>query len=55
MRVQLQTILNHAWAETSHDILYHPPNIQGFGTRQFEQIKGRLAKIMNKYLLPAGY
>jgi hypothetical protein len=55
MRVQLQTILNHAWAETSHDILYQPPNIKGFGTRQFEQIKERLAKIMNKYLLPAGY
>jgi ppGpp synthetase/RelA/SpoT-type nucleotidyltranferase len=53
--VQIQTILNHAWAETSHDILYHPPSIQGFGTNQFEEIKKRLAKIMNQYLLPAGY
>ena len=53
--VQIQTILNHAWAETSHDILYHPPSIQGLGTRQLEEIKKRLAKIMNRYLLPAGY
>lgn len=53
--VQLQTILNHAWAETSHDILYHPISMQGFGTKQFDEIKKRLAKIMNQYLLPAGY
>jgi ppGpp synthetase/RelA/SpoT-type nucleotidyltranferase len=53
--VQLQTILNHAWAETSHDIVYHPAPMQGFGTKQFADIKKRLEKIMNKYLLPAGY
>jgi ppGpp synthetase/RelA/SpoT-type nucleotidyltranferase len=53
--IQLQTILNHAWAETTHDILYHRPNIEGFGTRQYAAIEGRLRKIMNKYLIPAGY
>jgi ppGpp synthetase/RelA/SpoT-type nucleotidyltranferase len=53
--VQLQTILNHAWAETSHDIVYHPALIDGFGTKQFAAIKRRLEKIMNQYLLPAGY
>jgi ppGpp synthetase/RelA/SpoT-type nucleotidyltranferase len=53
--VQLQTILHHAWAETSHDILYHKPDMTGFGTRQFEAIERRLAKIMNEHLLPAGY
>src|SRR5258708_5909841 len=37
--VQLQTILNHAWAETSHDIVYHPTPIEGFGTTQFAAIK----------------
>ena len=50
--VQIQTILNHAWAETSHDILYHPPSIRGFGTKQFEEIKKRLAKIMNQSCCP---
>lgn len=53
--IQIQTILNHAWAETTHDILYHQPNIKGFGTKQFAAIRERLTKIMNKYLLPAGY
>jgi hypothetical protein len=53
--IQVQTILNHAWAETTHDILYHRPDIQGFGTTQFAAIKERLTKIMNKYLIPAGY
>ena len=53
--IQIQTILNHAWAETTHDILYHQPDIKSFGTRQFAAIKERLTKIMNKYLLPAGY
>jgi ppGpp synthetase/RelA/SpoT-type nucleotidyltranferase len=38
--IQLQTILNHAWAETTHDILYHRPNIEGFGTRQYAAIEG---------------
>jgi ppGpp synthetase/RelA/SpoT-type nucleotidyltranferase len=53
--IQIQTILNHAWAETTHDILYHRPDIEGFGTKQYGSIKERLRKIMNKYLIPAGY
>jgi hypothetical protein len=53
--VQLQTILDHAWAETSHDIVYQPAPMQGFGTKQFADIRKRLEKIMNRYLLPAGY
>jgi ppGpp synthetase/RelA/SpoT-type nucleotidyltranferase len=53
--IQLQTILNHAWSETTHDILYHRSDIQGFGTKQYDAIKERLRNIMNKYLIPAGY
>ena len=53
--IQLQTILNHAWAETTHDIIYHRPSMEGFGTQQFAAIKQRLTDIMNKYLIPAGY
>jgi ppGpp synthetase/RelA/SpoT-type nucleotidyltranferase len=53
--IQIQTILNHAWAETTHDILYHRPDLKGFGTKQFAAITERLTKIMNNYLLPAGY
>ena len=54
--IQIQTILNHAWSETSHDVIYKPPmNIEGFGTKQHEEIKVRMKKIMQEYLLPAGY
>lgn len=51
--IQLQTTLHHAWSETAHDILYHSPDKTGFGSRQFEQIKIRMARIMERYLLPA--
>jgi ppGpp synthetase/RelA/SpoT-type nucleotidyltranferase len=53
--VQIQTILVHAWAETSHDITYHRSGSQGFGQKAMSSIEARLNKIMDKYLLPAGY
>jgi len=53
--VQVQTILHHAWSETSHDILYQREAREGFGTRAMQAIEGRFNRIMNKYLLPAGY
>ncbi|MXX06725.1 MAG: hypothetical protein F4Z71_08195 [Gammaproteobacteria bacterium] len=53
--VQVQTSLNHAWAEMAHDTIYKRPNFQGFGTRQLELIESRLEDAMRKYLLPAGY
>lgn len=53
--IQIQTILNHAWSETGHDVIYKPLKLVGFGTRQHEEIKRRMARIMNEHLLPAGY
>jgi ppGpp synthetase/RelA/SpoT-type nucleotidyltranferase len=53
--VQVQTILHHAWSETSHDILYKTEAREGFGGRAMEAIESRFNRIMNKYLLPAGY
>lgn len=53
--IQLQTTLNHAWSETGHDIIYKRPTSPGFGSKQFEAIENRFARIMNEYLLPAGY
>jgi ppGpp synthetase/RelA/SpoT-type nucleotidyltranferase len=53
--VQLQTILNHAWSETSHDVLYKGRRAEGFGTRQFEALKQRFARVMRDHLMPAGY
>jgi ppGpp synthetase/RelA/SpoT-type nucleotidyltranferase len=53
--VQVQTTLNHAWSETSHDIIYKKPALKGFGGKLFAAIEQRLQKIMKDHLLPAGY
>jgi ppGpp synthetase/RelA/SpoT-type nucleotidyltranferase len=53
--VQIQTVLHHAWSETSHDILYKTEAREGYGGRAMGAIESRFNRIMNKYLLPAGY
>lgn len=53
--VQVQTILNHAWAEMAHDTIYKTPELGNFGAAQFDSIKKRLHKVARKYLVPAGY
>lgn len=52
--IQVQTILNHAWSETSHDI-YKNELGDGFGAKAMEGIARRFDRIMDKYLVPAGY
>lgn len=53
--VQVQTILNHAWSEMEHDILYKRPRLEGFGGQLMSDIEERMQKIMRDYLIPAGY
>ena len=53
--IQIQTILNHAWSETSHDIIYKDKPRDCFGSKARESITHRFNQIMDKYLLPAGY
>lgn len=53
--VQIQTTLNHSWAEMAHDIIYKRPEIKGFGERESAMIERRLGEVMRDHLLPAGY
>lgn len=53
--IQVQTILNHAWSETSHDILYKDKLGDSYGGKAMKGIARRFERIMNKYLVPAGF
>ena len=53
--IQVQTLLNHAWAEMGHDTIYKQPNLQHVGQKRLEAIKERMDKVMRDYLLPAGH
>lgn len=52
--IQIQTILDHAWSETAHDITYKGFKADGYGSRELEKLRVRLNNIMRKHLEPAG-
>lgn len=52
--IQIQTILNHAWSETAHDITYKGVKIEGHGNRELKKLRQQLNKIMRERLEPAG-
>jgi len=53
--IQLQTLLNHAWAEMDHDAFYKKPDIGRVGEKRLKTIKKRMDDVMRKHLLPAGH
>jgi ppGpp synthetase/RelA/SpoT-type nucleotidyltranferase len=53
--IQVHTILNHAWSETSHDILYKLATSPGFGKKEMERLERRMNAVMDRHLMQAGY
>ena len=52
--IQLQTILFHAWSETTHK-LYKPPEWAAPATKAIKSIQGELDALMIRHLVPATY
>ncbi|HEY4275192.1 MAG TPA: RelA/SpoT domain-containing protein, partial [Rhizomicrobium sp.] len=53
--IQIQNILMHAWAETSHDILYKSPLADGFGKKERGELDVTLRHVADAYLRRAAY
>jgi ppGpp synthetase/RelA/SpoT-type nucleotidyltranferase len=53
--IQVQTLLNHAWAEMGHDTIYKQPDLHNVGQKRLEAIRDRLDRVMREHLLPAGH
>lgn len=54
--IQVQTLLNHAWAEMGHDTIYKKPKLKGgLGHKAFERIQERMNEVMREHLIPAGH
>ena len=55
--IQVQTILSYAWSEPSHDILYKDKlgDGYGYGGKAMKGIARQFERIMDKYLIPAGF
>jgi ppGpp synthetase/RelA/SpoT-type nucleotidyltranferase len=53
--VQIQTLLAHAFAESSHDIIYKGQDLPSFGSSAIEAMRARLNKTVDEHLRPAGF
>lgn len=53
--IQVHTILNHAWAEIGHDIIYKNETRENFGNKSLAAIERRLNRVARQYLIPAEY
>ncbi|MBB3357044.1 MULTISPECIES: RelA/SpoT domain-containing protein [unclassified Novosphingobium] len=55
IEIQVQTLLNHAWAEMGHDTIYKEPELRHVDPRHMQAINARMTEVMREHLLPAGY
>jgi ppGpp synthetase/RelA/SpoT-type nucleotidyltranferase len=53
--IQVQTLLAHAFSESSHDIIYKGEDTPGFGRKIRKEMTERLNRVVDELLKPAGY
>lgn len=53
--IQIQTVLNHAWSETYHDMVYKTRDGDSFGKSARESLDHRMNKVMDDFLRPASH
>lgn len=53
--IQVQTLLNHAWAEMGHDTIYKEPTLKHLGKARMTEIGERMNRVMQDHLVPAGH
>lgn len=54
--IQLSLILNHAWAEIEHDILYKAgPKVKQINPTEYNNLRERMERIMSEYIKMASY
>jgi len=53
--IQIQTLLNNAWAEMGHDTIYKEPELKHLGSARMASIGERMNKVMQDHLVPAGH
>jgi ppGpp synthetase/RelA/SpoT-type nucleotidyltranferase len=53
--IQVQTLLAHAFSESSHDIIYKGEDTPGFGGKIRKEMTERLNRVVDELLKQAGY